>query len=170
MKRIDHRVDDVAEQVTDGGGSDHRNEQVGARPHAIAAQSVAERAEMVRQAGGAGHIDHPTDANRRVGHETHRRRPGPSRPKLQHIVYDHHRFAEVDEDMVDGLADRPRREGAIEHPDDPQPVPHEGHLNGEPATIEAFERIVHRRSSMGRASGAKQGQGRTGGDQPAAGA
>lgn len=169
VQRIEHIVDDVAEQVAHGGRPDQGNEKIGPRFDAIAAQGVAERTEMVRQAGGPGDINHPGDADSRVGDKTHRRRAGPGRSKLQHIVYEHHRLAEIDEDVVDGLADRPRSQGVIEEADDSQPPPGQGLLDGEAATVEAFERIIHGRSGVRSADPAQHREGKARAGERAAG-
>ncbi len=169
VQRIDRIVDHIAEQVTHGGRPDQRNEQIGAGMDAIATQGVAERTEVVRQAGGPGDIDHPANPDGGIGDETHRRRAGPGRTKLQHVVDEHHRLAEVDEHMVDGPADWPRGKGAIEDPDDPESPSRQGQLDGEPAPVEAFEGIVHGRSRVRRADPAQHGDGHGRGGEPAVG-
>jgi hypothetical protein len=166
VQGVDRIVDDVAEQVADSGWPDYRDEEIRARTDAIAAQRVAERAQVMRQAGGASDVDHPANADRGIGDETDRRRARPRGPQLQHVVDEHHRLAEVDEHIVDGLADRPWRERSKKDANDSQPAPGEGLLDGEPVPVETLERIVGRRGCVG--DGPEQAQQQAGGGHSAA--
>ncbi|MGA2951357.1 MAG: hypothetical protein ABSD80_03890 [Caulobacteraceae bacterium] len=79
VEGVRHRVDAIAEEVAEGGRSEHRNEQIGSRPGAIVTERVAKRTQMMRQAGGAGDIDHAAEPHRRIDHEPDRRLAGPTR-------------------------------------------------------------------------------------------
>jgi len=62
MERVDGRVHEIAEQISDGRGADQGKEQIGAGPYPIAPQGVAEGARMMWQARLAGDVDHAAQA------------------------------------------------------------------------------------------------------------
>ncbi len=167
MQRIEDGVYDVSEQVAHGGWPDDGYEEVRSRTHAVAGQRIAKRTRTVRQSRLAGHVDHAGDTHRRIGHESDRRRASAGGAQLEHVIEDHDRFTEIDQDVVNGLADGPGREGAIDDAKDSYPSPRQGHLDGEASAVEPLERIVWRRRRRGVAgiSDANKRQ-RHGGDQP----
>ncbi len=69
---------------------------------------------MVRKAGVRGDIDQPGDAQGAVGGEAQHRPAGSLRARLQEVVDRHQRLAEIDDHIVQPLADRPRGEDVIE--------------------------------------------------------
>jgi hypothetical protein len=79
VERIGHRVDAIAEQVAEGGRPNHRDEQIGSGLGAIAAEGIAERADVMWKSGGACDINHATDSHRRIDHEPDRRRASAGR-------------------------------------------------------------------------------------------
>jgi hypothetical protein len=152
VKWIDYAVHDVAEQVTDGGGSDNGYEEIGSGADAVAGQRIAERTRTMRQSGLAGHVDHAADAHRRIGHEPNRGRASAGGAQLEHVVENDHRLTEVDQDVVKGLANGARRQGVIDGAKDSYASPCQRHLDGETSAIDPLERIVWRRR-RGRSAG-----------------
>lgn len=149
MERIDHGVHNVSEQVAHGGWPDDGYEEVGSRTHAVAAQRIAKRTRTVGQSRLAGHVDHAGDTHRRIGHEPDRRRASAGGAQLEHVIEDDDRFTEIDQDVVNGLADGPGRQGAIDDAKDSYPSPRQGHLDGEASAVDPLERIVWRRRRGG---------------------
>ena len=142
VHRVDERVDGVAEQVAHRGRADDRNEQVRTGLDVITPEGIAERAQMMRYAGGSDHVDHAAQTHGGVDNEPDGGFAGASRARLQHIVEYHHGLAEIDHDVMDGLADRPGRQQAINGANRSNAMAHQLHLNCEALAIEALERIV----------------------------
>jgi hypothetical protein len=85
---------------------------------------------------------------------------------LEHVIEDDDRFTEIDQDVVNGLANGPRRQGAIDGAKDPYPSPRQGLLDGETSAVDPLERIVWRRRCCGVAGiGDTSKHHRHGGDQ-----
>ena len=91
------------------------------------------------------YVDRSGDTHRRIDHEPSRSRASPSGAQLEHVVNDDDRLTEIDQDVVNGLANEPGSEGAIEGSNDSQASPRKGHLDGEASAVSMFERIVRRR-------------------------
>jgi hypothetical protein len=155
VNRIDHRIHDIAEQVPERGRTDHGNEEVGTRPDAIVTQGVAEGTQVMGLPHFGRDVDHAAEAQRGVVGETHGRQAGAAGPELEHVVDHYARLAEIDQYMVDGVADRPRRKLAIDKSEGADGVFVEGLLNGEALAVEPLERIVGR-------AGGRRGEARTG--------
>jgi hypothetical protein len=155
---IDCSIDPIAEQVPEIRRADHRDEQVGSWLHAIVAERVAERARVVRNAGGAGDVDHAAKAHRRVDHEPDRGLRGSLRAKLQQVVDHHRRLGEVDHDVVDGLADRSRGQLLINKADRSDHVAIKARLDREALAVELLERVARRVRQRRR--GGHDGEGR----------
>jgi hypothetical protein len=163
---IDHRIDAVAEQVSERGGTDHRNEQIGPGPDAVMAKRVAERAAVVRQARGAGHIDHAPQPRRRIDHEPDRRLRGAFRAKLQQVIDHHRRLGEVDHDVVDRLADRPGGELLVDEAQRPDDIAIQRLLDSESLSVELLERIAGRMGQGRRGGQNRDGRRHAGGEVP----
>jgi hypothetical protein len=166
VKGIDHRVHDIAEQVSERGRTHHGKEQIGAWPDSIATQGVAERTQVMGNADLGGHVDHPADTQGRVVGEAHGRQTGAAGPELKHVIDHHPRLAEIDQDMVDGLPDRARRKLAIDERERADGVFVEGLLDGETLAVEPFEQIVRRPGRCGQTRTGDGGERQRGGDHP----
>ncbi|HEY1559623.1 MAG TPA: hypothetical protein VGF71_01900 [Caulobacteraceae bacterium] len=97
---------------------------------------------MMRQTGLAGDIDHPDQADGGVGDESD---GGPRRPtgaKLEHVVDEHLGFPEIDDDVVDRLADDAGRERPVQMRERPDRIPAELFLEFELLAVELLERIA----------------------------
>jgi hypothetical protein len=167
VERIDHGVHDVSEQVAHGGRPDNGYEEVGSRTHAVAAQGVAKRTRTMGQSGLARHVDHARDTHRRIHHEPSRGRPGAGGAQLEHVIENDDRLTEIDQDVVNGLADGPGRQGAIDDAKDSQPLACQRLLDGEAPAVNPLEWIVWRRRRRGMTGvGDRNRRHRHGGDQP----
>jgi hypothetical protein len=142
VDRIDRRVDAVAEQVPHRRGPDQGDEQIGTWPHAIAAEGVAERAQVMGNADARRRVEQAADAQRGVDHEAGRRPGGARRPQLKHVVDHHHRLAEVDQEVMHALADLTRGQGAIDRRKRTDDEAVEGLLQGEAGPVDRLERVI----------------------------
>jgi hypothetical protein len=168
VDRIDRRVDGVAEQVPHARGPDQREKEIGSRADAIAAQRIAERAEMMRHADTRRRVQQPADAERGVDHEAGRRLCGARRPHLEHVVDHHYRLGKIDQEVVDALADLARGQGVIERRQGPDHKPVEGVLQGESGAVERLERIVDAPAAPWRGVAGSRDQQQADGDDPCA--
>jgi hypothetical protein len=118
----------------------------------------------MRQSCLPGYVDHSCDAHRRIGHEPNRGRAGAGGAQLEHVIDDDDRLTEIDQNVVNSLANGPRRESAIDGAKDSQPPPCQGLLDGEASAVQPLERIVWRGRCSGIAGNGDKHH-RHGGDQ-----
>jgi hypothetical protein len=122
----------------------------------------------VRKPRLTGHIDHPRQAYGGIDDEAHAGRSRPRRAQLQHVVDHHHRLGEVDQDVMDRLADWARREHAVEAPGGPDEIAIQDLLDRKALAIDSLERIA-RGGGLGVADGkGADRQRHAGGEAPCA--
>jgi len=97
---------------------------------------------MMWQAGLAGDVDHAAETRGRIDHEPDTGRARARRAELEHVVYDHHRLGQIDQDVVDRLADRSGREHSVDSPRGSDQVTVKRLLDGEALAVESLERIA----------------------------
>lgn len=86
---------------------------------------------------------------------------------MEHVIENDDRLTEIDQDVVNGFADGPGRQGAINDAKDAEPLSSQRLLDGEASAVKPLERIVWRRRRRGMTGvGDPNKRHRHGGDQP----
>jgi hypothetical protein len=142
VQGVDGRVHEVADQVPDRRGADKGNEQIGTWADVVAPHGVAERAWPIWQAGLAGDVDHAPQADGRIDHEPYAGRARARGTELEHVIDDHHRLGQVDQNVVDRLADRSGREHPVDPSGGTDQIAVNHFLDSEALAIESLERIA----------------------------
>ena len=139
---IEHGVDGVARQVPQRGGPNQGEEEIGSRLHAVPAERIAEGAAAMRQALRRRNIDQAAQADGGVEQEPRAGLERRLRPQLKSIVHHHARLGQIDQNMMQSLADRTWGDQAVDHRQRTDYHPIHRHLHGEAFAVQLLEGIA----------------------------